>query len=427
MAQVVVMPKAGISVESCIIGAWQKSVGDKVAVGEVLFDYETDKATFECESTAEGTLLECFFESGDEVECLIAVCAIGEAGEDVSALRPNAADDTKAEAPTAEAPAVVVEAEVPMQSAAPVPQESTNAQGSSPKARAMAEKLEVNIAHATPTGPRDRVIARDVVQLAEMMKTGTGLGGRIFDDAPVVAPTSVAGAADVAHVDEKFSGIRKAIAATMKRSLTEMAQVTNHHSFDASAVLDFRKTCKAGTHLDTDGITLNDMVLFAVSRTLGAHPDLNAHLLDGHTLRRFSGVHLGVAVDTPRGLMVPTIFNADKLSLKEISQKVKELASMCQAGNISPDLLQGATFTISNLGTLGVEMFTPIVNPPQVAILGVCGTTTKVREGKNGIETYPSMGLSLSYDHCAVDGAPASRFMRDLCNALEQFSLLLAL
>ena len=425
MAHVVVMPKAGISVESCIIGAWQKSVGDKIAVGEVLFDYETDKATFECESTAEGTLLECFFESGDEVECLIAVCAIGEVGEDISALRPNAASDVKAEMPAVEASAVVVEAEMPTQSVTFVPQENTNAQGSSPRARAMADKLGVDIVHAIPTGPRDRVIARDIVHLAESMKNGAGFGGRKFDDAPVVAAGTLPATAD--YVDEKFSGIRKAIAATMKRSFTEMAQVTNHHSFDASAVLDFRKICKAGAHLGADGITLNDMVLFAVSRTLRAHPDLNAHLLDAHTLRRFSGVHLGVAVDTPRGLMVPTIFNADELSLKEISEKVKELASMCQAGNISPDLLQGATFTISNLGTLGVEMFTPIINPPQVAILGVCTTTTKVREGENGIETYPSMGLSLSYDHCAVDGAPASRFMHDLSSKLAQFHLLLAL
>jgi len=418
------MPKAGISVESCIIGTWQKSVGDKVAVGEVLFDYETDKASFECESTAEGTLLECFFQSGDEVPCLLAVCAIGETGEDVSALRPDGAET---DAPAAEAPAPVAAAEVPTTQAAPAPQASQNAQGSSPRARALADKLGLDLTLASPSGPRDRVIARDVEQLAEAAKTGTGFGGRVFDDAPVTAPASASTAPVADYTDEKFSGIRKAIASAMKKSLTEMAQVTNHHSFDATTILNFRKTCKAGEALGTDGITLNDMVLFAVSRTLLAHPDLNAHLLDGHTLRRFSGVHLGVAVDTPRGLMVPTIFNADKLSLKEISLKAKELAGMCLAGNISPDLLQGGTFTVSNLGTLGVEMFTPIVNPPQVAILGVCGTTTKVREGKNGIETYQSMGLSLSYDHCAVDGAPASRFVRDLCNNLAQFNLLLAL
>ena len=423
MAYVVVMPKAGISVESCIIGAWQKSVGEKVAVGEVLFDYETDKATFECESTVEGTLLACFFESGDEVPCLVAVCAIGEMGEDVSALRPNATSDAKAEMPAVETPAPIAEVEMSAEAVGTALQENTSVQGSSPRARAMADKLGVDIARATPSGPRDRVIARDVVALAESMKTGTGFGGRVFDDSSVT--TETVPVAD--YVDEKFSGIRKAIAAAMKRSLTEMAQVTNHHSFDASAILDFRKVCKQGAHLDTDGITLNDMVLFAVSRTLRAHPDLNAHLLEGHTLRRFSAVHLGVAVDTPRGLMVPTIFNADQLSLREISQKVKELASMCQAGNISPDLLQGATFTISNLGTLGVEMFTPIINPPQVAILGVCGMSTKVREGENGIETYPSMGLSLTYDHCAVDGAPASRFMHDLSSKLAQFHLLLAL
>jgi len=420
MPQAVVMPRAGISVESCIIGAWKKSPGDQVSIGEVLFDYETDKASFECESTAEGTLLECFFESGDEVPCLVAVCAIGTPGEDVSTLRPSGMAETTEETDAPQDKEEVAIVDTPVQIAPMVT--GQNAGGISPRARALAEQLRVDAALANPTGPRDRVIARDVERLAESQKTGTGLGGRSFGEAHV---SSVPLAE---YEDEKFTNIRKAIASAMKRSLAEMAQLTHHHSFDATALLKLRKACKAEEEaLGTGGITLGDMILFAVSRVLGAHPDLNAHLLNGDTLRRFSGVHLGLAVDTPRGLMVPTIFNADKMSLKEISAKAKELAAQCQAGNISPDLLQGGTFTVSNLGVLGVEQFTPIVNPPQVAILGVCGTDTRVREGKHGIETYPAMGLSLTYDHRAVDGAPASRFARDLCVYLAQFDLRLAL
>ena len=426
MARAVVMPRAGISVESCIIGAWKKAPGDRVALGEVLFDYETDKASFECESTEEGVLLECFFQEGDEVPCLTAVCAIGELGEDASHLRPDgdalAAETGQPGEQNETAPAMAAAAGAETTGERRVPG------GVSPRARALAERLGLDPAGANPTGPYDRVIARDIEALAAS-RTGTGFGGRSFDEGDAAAEVqTVDSGAAAEYQDEKFTNIRKTIAAQMQKSLREMAQLTNHHSFDASAILAYRKTCKGGEEaLGTGGITLNDMVLFAVARTLGAHPDLNAHLIGDDVYRRFSAVHLGFAVDTPRGLMVPTIFNAHAMSLKALSQKVKELAALCQGGRISPDLLFGATFTVSNLGALEVELFTPIINPPQVAILGVAGITTRVREGSGGIETYPAMGLSLTYDHRAVDGAPASRFVRDLSHNLAQFNLLLAL
>jgi pyruvate dehydrogenase E2 component (dihydrolipoamide acetyltransferase) len=169
------------------------------------------------------------------------------------------------------------------------------------------------------------------------------------------------------------------------------------------------------------------MVLFAAIRTLRRHPNLNAHLINGDILRKFGGVHLGMAADTPRGLLVPTIFNADQMSLPQLSAAVKDLAAQAKSGNISPDLLTGASFTVSNLGALGVEMFTPVINPPQVAILGICGTSAKVREIDGNIAAYQSMGLSLTYDHRAVDGADASRFARDLAVNIENLDLLFAL
>jgi len=428
MAKAVVMPKAGISVESCIIGKWRKKSGDAVGTGEVLFDYETDKATFECESTADGTLLEIFFEDGEEVPCLTAVCAVGQPGEDVSGLRPNASQ----------------EAPLPEQggTASPVPQGSDAAEkpplrntgdaggaGVSPRARDLAERLRVNPEGAVPTGPRGRVIARDIQALAESLKTGTGIGGREFGT-PAAAPKPVSAPGtdgERSYTDEKFTKIRSSISAAMHRSLSESAQLTHHHSCDATAVLAYRKQCKAAEPLGVGAISLNDMVMYAVARTLKEHSTLNAHMINGDTLRLFHGVHLGMAVDTPRGLIVPTIFDADQKSLKELADTARELAGMAKSGSISPDLLQGGTFTVSNLGSLGVEIFTPIINPPQVAILGVCGITTRVREGVNGVEAYPALGLSLTYDHRAVDGAPASRFVQALCRNLEQFPLLLAL
>ena len=162
-----------------------------------------------------------------------------------------------------------------------------------------------------------------------------------------------------------------------------------------------------------------------MSRTLAKHPDLNALMLDDNNIRLFKHVHLGVAVDTPRGLMVPTIFNADTKSLLEISKEVKVLAAACREGNISPDKLAGGTFTVSNLGNMGVESFTPVINPPQTGILGVDTITRRIKEVDGEDVTYPAMGLSLTFDHRALDGAPAAKFLKELCFALENFDLLL--
>ena len=155
------------------------------------------------------------------------------------------------------------------------------------------------------------------------------------------------------------------------------------------------------------------------------HPDLNATMPEENVLRKYTHVNLGMAVDTPKGLFVPTIFHADEMSLAEISVEAKRVAKLCQEGKATPDLLAGATFTVSNVGSLGVEMFTPIINPPQVGILGVCGTITRIKEVNGEIKPYQAMPLCLTYDHRAVDGSPASRFMKELCSALENFSLLM--
>ncbi len=415
MANAVIMPKAGITVESCIIGTWQKKIGDKINVGDILFTYETDKASFECESTEEGTLLEIFFQDGDEVPCLVNVCAIGNQGEDCSALRPSG--DAQCEAPVAEEAS---KAEEKTEACAPIVAEATtSADGKtaiSPRARKLADRAGVDATFATPTGPDGRIIERDIRTLMEnpaVAKT------EVSSDAVACAPATE-------YEDVKFSGIRRAISKSMHTSLSTMAQLTHNTSFDATAILSYRKLLKNAGE-DYAGITLGDIILFAVSRVLKNHPDLNAHMLDDNTIRLFKHVNLGVAVDTPRGLMVPTIFHADQMSLLEISKAVKELASQCKEGNISPDKLSGGTFTVSNLGNLGVESFTPVINPPQTGILGVCGVVERIKKNADGsIGTYPAMGLSLTYDHRAVDGSPAARFQKELGNCLENFTALLA-
>ena len=149
---------------------------------------------------------------------------------------------------------------------------------------------------------------------------------------------------------------------------------------------------------------------------------MNAHFL-GDKMALFNNAHIGVAVDTPRGLLVPTLFNANHMSLSELSAQAKVLFEKCKQGSIEPDLLKGASFTISNLGGLGVEMFTPILNPPQTGILGVCNT---IERTKNGVP-YPALGLSITYDHQAMDGADSARFLKDLVEYLENFTFNLAL
>ena len=430
MATAVIMPRQGQSVESCIIGEWFKKVGDPVQEGDILFSYETDKSSFEEPAKQAGTLLAIFYGADDDVPCLTTVGVIGEPGESYAEFAPDQAAGT-AEAPGMEAPAAKAPAAAAV--AAPAVQaEGSALRGVSPRARNAAERLHVDPAQAQPTGPNGRVIERDIKALAQASRTGTGLGGRVTaaDQAAAAAAPAAQAApavqgADTEYQDVKLPNIRKVIAKSMFQSLSTMAQLTHTTSFDATCIMNFRKGLKAAPEqLQVPNITLNDIILFAASRVLPKHPDLNAHFLEDK-MRYFRHVNLGIAVDTPRGLMVPTLMRAEEKSLKEIAAEAKALAAACQDGSINPDLLQGASFTVSNLGTLGIEHFTPVINPPQTGILGVDCIVERVRTVDGQIAVYPAMGLSLTYDHRALDGAPASRFLQDMRAALENFQALL--
>ncbi|HHW00841.1 MAG TPA: 2-oxo acid dehydrogenase subunit E2 [Clostridiaceae bacterium] len=462
MATPVIMPRQGQSVEACIISKWHKKKGDSVKVGDILFTYETDKSTFDEEAQVEGTLLEIFFEEDDEVPVLTTVCVIGNEGESVDEFRPDgqkAAAEAASEQPEASAEATTAPAQ-DVVNAAPTAESAVNAEGRvkiSPRARNLAEKTGVDYLRVQPTGPNGRIIERDIVEAREKgllvtpsardeyMKSGvgavsgTGLGGRITTgdlaaagtagtaETAQAAPATVSAAAPQEdYVDVKLTNIRKVIAKSMHQSLSTTAQLTLNTSFDATEILAFRNKVKNSmATLGLENITLNDIILYAVSRTILAHKDLNAHFLDDK-MRIFNNVHLGIAVDTERGLMVPTLFNANKKSLNEISKEAKALINACQQGTISPDLLKGASFTVTNLGSLGIESFTPVLNPPQTGILGVDTIIQRVRVVNGEYQYYPAMGLSLTFDHRAIDGAPAAKFLKDLRDNLENFSVLLA-
>ena len=221
-----------------------------------------------------------------------------------------------------------------------------------------------------------------------------------------------------------MSNMRKVIAKNMMNSLSSMAQLTHNISFDCTNIIALRAFIKANAErLGLPNITFNDIILYAVSRVILNHKALNANLVNGDTMRYFSSANLGIAVDTPKGLLVPVLFGAERMSLKEIAVNAKKLAKEAQAGTLKPDLMSGGSFTVSNIGVYGIESFTPVINPPQTGILGVCALETRVKIGANGeIVPYQAMTLSLTYDHRALDGSPASKFLKELKEYLENFS-----
>lgn len=438
MATPIMMPKVGISVESCILTQWHKKKGDTVKAGDLLFTYETDKSTLDETATVEGTMLEQFFAEGDDVPVMVNVCVIGAEGENIAEFAPAQEQD--------EEPAQIEEkkeeaAATPVTPVA-MPVMAEGFVKASPRAKRLAEKTGADVRFAAGTGPEGRVIERDVRRLlaegpiatyaagADFTgNAGSGVGGKfsVSDIGAQVQPAQeIPAAKEDDYTEEKLSGIRKVIAKSMTTSLTTIPQLTHTLTFDATEIMAMRKKLKAGAEkIGLGNITLNDMVIYVVSRVLAKpeHRALNANFIGADTIRYFNHVNIGVAVDTERGLMVPTIFDADKKSLDELSKEAKSLAEACQKGNINPDLLSGAGFTISNLGVFGIESFTPVINPPQTGILGVDTITTRVKEVAGEIKTYPAMGLSLTYDHRAVDGAPASKFLVDLKNMFENFSI----
>lgn len=434
MATPVIMPRQGQSVESCILTEWKVNVGDQVAEGDVLAVIETDKASFDLESTASGTVLALFWEADDDVPVLANVAAIGNEGEDVEEFRPEG--QSSAPAP-AEEPAAPAAAAAPQPTAAPaapatqsVPTGSISASsGVSPRARRLAHKHGIDAESLPGTGPNGRVIERDVEaaisgkprlsatararSLSDDLESparGTGLAGMVRSQ-DLKVPGSVEGA-DVTPV----KGIRKVIAERMIQSLSTTAQLTLHASFELTKAQAYRKE-----RLDSgqSKVSLNDVIAHAIVESLKEHPELNAHFL-GDRIATFEKVHLGVAVDTPKGLLVPVIKDASDMSIEKISAEVKNLAGACREGTISPDNLTGGSFTLTNLGMLGVETFTPVLNAPEVAILGVGGIVLKPkRTDTEEVKYVDTLPLSLTIDHQAVDGAPAARFLQTLVERLE--------
>lgn len=463
MAEIIIMPKQGQSVESCIITGLNKKEGDPVKKGEVLFTYETDKASFEEESPVDGHVLAVFANEGDEVPVLDKMMIVGAEGEDISALLAEGEasssgetveDSTSVDDVPAEGTSLV-DAEVDGGGDSSRVADSSFA---SPRARKLANENAMDVSHVEGTGPGGRVIERDVKKVlenrprmtslakkmaseqgAEPLAAGSGLGGRTrasdLKAQIAVAPTESTGVAGVdaatiqghGYEDRKLSNIRKLIARSMHASLQNSAQLTHHLGADARRVLELRKKIKAELEEGRieNNITLNDMICFAVIKALKKYPNVNSHFL-GDVTRVFKKVHLGVAVDTERGLMVPVVRDADDLSITGLSNRLKEMASACRSGSVNPDILlpEAGSFTVSNLGNYGVEMFTPVINLPQSAILGVNTIVPRPKDLGDGVYAFvPHIGLSLTYDHRSLDGGEATRFLKQIAVEIETLQL----
>ena len=440
MAKFVIMPRQGQSVESCIFTEWMKSEGDEIKKGDVLFAYETDKASFEEEANEDGVLLKILCEEGDEVPVLQNVAIVGEAGENIEALLAEGGASAVAET-TAQAEVIEeTKEEVPETPAAVEVASSSVAVATSgkvkisPRAKKLAESKSVPYETIKGTGPEDRIIERDVQAYIAASPKATPLAKEVVKAEglqPAAEGSGLAGAVKAADLQsknpvygedfeiKKMPHIRKLIAKAMHASLQNSAQLTHHLGADARRMLELRQQIKAKE--GAANITLNDMVCFAVIKALKAFPAANAHFL-GDSVKYFNKVHLGLAVDTDRGLMVPVIKNADDLSITGFANQAKQLATTCRAGSIDPELLssEAASFTVSNLGNYGVEMFTPVINLPQVAILGVNTIVPRPKDLGNGAYGFvPYMGLSLTYDHQAIDGGEATRFLKQIAIEIE--------
>ena len=441
MAQTIVMPKLGLTMTEGVLTAWHKKEGDSVAAGEKIFDVETDKLTNTVEAPCEGILRKILVSAGSTVNCLVPVGVIGTAQEDISAFT-SGGPAPKQEAP-ASAPAPQQVAQAQPQSAA---SESTRVIAA-PAAKKLAQEKGVDISLVTGTGPNGRITIEDVENYAKNpsikqassqasappqkisplaakmaaeqgidLKTLSGIKGRIMS-------SHIAALAECCNPTEirvQMSGMRKVIAKRMRES----ADISPRVTFDISVDMTAQKRAKEEMAKDGLKVSYTDIIVKTVSAALLAHPQLNCTVDGDHIIYR-NYVNMGIAVALEEGLLVPVLNNSHVKTLAQISAEVKDLAEKAKSGSLSPDLLSGGTFTITNLGMFSIESFTPIINQPQVAILGVnrMVDTPVVIDGQ--ITARPIMKFSLAADHRAVDGAVAAMFLSTLKKYLEQPMLML--
>ena len=434
------MPKLSDTMTEGTLVSWKKKKGDKVSAGEVLAEIETDKATMEWESPEDGTLSEIYVEEGGKVNIGDKIAFIGGEGEEApaegkkeEAKEPAEKKEEKKEEKEAEAkPAEKKEekpaeakaqkpAEPPKQEAAPAPKLEKDEEGrvkASPVARRIAAELGVDLASVKGTGPDGRVTETDV-RAAAKSKTTTP------QKAPAAGkPTPSPKAGEGARI--QLSGMRKIIAQRLVESLGPVPHFYLTIEIDAGPLMAAREELKsAGEGADAAKITVNDFVLKAAVHAAVKVPRVNASF-DGDAFVQYADVDLGIAVAIEDGLLTPVIRAAQSKSLREISELVKDLANRARNKRMKPEEFQGGTFTVSNLGGMGIDSFSAVINPPQGFILAV-GKIIRapVIDDSDQIVVGYRMSITMSCDHRVIDGALGAEYLKELRQLLENPALLL--
>lgn len=408
MAFEIIMPQLGLTMEEGTVTTWLKHEGDTVKAGDPILEITTDKLTNEVVSEHDGVLIKIVAQEGDDIPVKGLLGYIGEVGEVVG-------DVASAIAPVAAPAAVSAPA-----AAAPVAASTCSGQRIriSPLARKTAQKLGVDYSGIVGTGISGRIVQRDILAAAESAKNAP-----VPAAAPVVGAPTVASAAPKTNVElmegdtvVKMTGMRKVVAQRMCQSHTEIPPVTQNTKVDVTELMKFRKMLLAQT---SKKYSVNDLILKATAKMLREHPEIRVSYDDGQIIQR-AHVNLGMAVALDAGLIVPVIRDADKMGLDALAAAAKDLAARAKENKLNADEYKGSTFSVSNLGMFGIETFTPIVNQPDAAILGVCAIHDElVMDDEGNISKHQVMRLSFTYDHRLIDGAVAAKFVMDLRDLLQ--------
>ncbi|MFE4523740.1 dihydrolipoamide acetyltransferase family protein [Cytobacillus firmus] len=403
MSVEVVMPKLGMAMKEGTVSIWNKQVGDQVGKGEPIASVSSEKIEIDVESPAEGTLLEIAVPEGEGVPPGAVICYIGKPGEKIAPV--SASVQTQEPKGDAESPVK----ETPEKSK-PVKNGGDRVK-ISPVARKMAEAGGINISEIQGTGPGGRITKEDVQEALKKSR-------EVKAEEKERDKTALESAEQAQEM--KVSGIRKVIAGRMHDSLQQTAQLTMNMKVDVTELIALQKqTAETVQNRYENKLTMTDFIARAVVLSLQQHPQMNSAYVN-ETIHLFQHVHLGMAVAIDKGLVVPVIRHSEKCSIIELSSSIKTLAKKAREGQLSSDEMQGSTFTISNLGSYGVEHFTPILNPPESGILGVGAVyDIPVFKGET-IVKRSILPLSLTFDHRVLDGAPAAAFLQTVKQFLEE-------
>ena len=398
MAQEVKMPQLGLTMEEGTIETWHKKEGDKVAKGEILLEIATDKITSEIESEFDGVVLKLIAAEGEDVPVQGVIAIIGEEGEQVDTV-------SKPADPIEESKVQESRREVAVRSETLAPVTSAGGRVKiSPLAKKTAEKMGIDYTSLAGSGPGGRIIQQDVLDAKDKVVVKE-------EKAPVQIVQEVKKEGGTV-----LKGMRKVVAERMLQSHLEIPPVTQNMKIDVTKLIEFRKSVNETR--EEKKFSINDFVLKAVAKALAKNPHIMVSLIDGQIFQN-SNVNIGMAVSTDIGLIVPVINDADKLSLEALSSKAKDLALRARENKLDMDEYKGSTFTVSNLGMFGVESFTPIINQPDAAILGVCSVEDELALEDGVVVQKKKMKISLTYDHRLLDGAVAAKFQQEIKKLLE--------